>query len=538
MGRMNVSMMRYLEGDHFRVLIAVEMGMKNHEVVPLALVSSIAGIHRGGVLRTLNDLCKHQLVAFERSKKFDGYRLTIRGYDYLALRALCSRDVVGSVGNQIGIGKESDVYVGGDPELNDLCLKFHRLGRTSFRKIKEKRDYHKKRKSASWLYLSRLAAAKEFAFLKALQERGFPVPKGVDVCRHLVVMQLVIGQTLCNVNHVEDPAALYDRLMALIVKLARHGVIHGDFNEFNLIMLEDERVVMIDFPQMVSIDHANAEFYFDRDVTCVRTFFKRRFDYESEDWPKFDEIERKGNMDVLLEASGFTKKMALDLNKAYDDGNFLAHCEQELRTEKQEDEEGEKEEDSDSSDSESEGMEAIQEDEEEKDHEEVQAQVKSVKQQKIVLSQSTRFNDWLSDATTLLDNVDLKELKTEEGYDDSDLPDKINHPPGVTASKESESSDNDDEQEDEEEEEDDHVAVEEQLAKVVKKKRRGVVQSGARSVASSAATFSAEEIKRKLALDKKRNKEKIRLKVKGKQSAVGRNRKDNKNVIAEYAGWI
>ena len=130
-------------------------------------------------------------------------------------------------------------------------------------------------------------------------------------------------------------------------------------------------------------------------------------------------------MDVLLEASGFTKKMALDLNKAYDDGNFLAHCEQELRTEKQEDEEGEKEEDSDSSDSESEGMEAIQEDEEEKDHEEVQAQVKSVKQQKIVLSQSTRFNDWLSDATTLLDNVDLKELKTEEGYDDSDLPDKI-----------------------------------------------------------------------------------------------------------------
>ncbi|CAL2027510.1 unnamed protein product [Caenorhabditis brenneri] len=529
MGRMNVSMMRYLEGDHFRVLIAVEMGMKNHEVVPLALVSAIAGIHRGGVARTLNDLCKHQLVAFERSKKFDGYRLTIRGYDYLALRALCSREVVGSVGNQIGIGKESDVYVGGDPELNDLCLKFHRLGRTSFRKIKEKRDYHKKRKSASWLYLSRLAAAKEFAFLKALQERGFPVPKAVDVCRHLVVMQLVVGQTLCNVNHVEDPAALYDRLMALIVKLARHGVIHGDFNEFNLIMLEDERVVMIDFPQMVSIDHPNAEFYFDRDVTCVRTFFKRRFDYESEDWPKFDEVERKGNMDVLLEASGFTKKMALDLNKAYDDGNFLAHCEQELRNE--EGDEGEEEDDHSVSE---ESMGAIQEEEEdEKDKEEVEAQVKSVKQQKIVLSQSTRFNDWLSDATNLLEEVDLNALKTEEGYDDSDLPDKINHPPGVQV-KDSD-SENDDEEEDEEEEE--HEAVEEQVPKMAKKKRAGV-PSGARSVASSAATFTAEEIKRKLALDRKRNKEKIRLKVKGKQSAVSRNRKDNKNVISEYAGWI
>lgn len=526
---MNVSMMRYLEGDHFRVLIAVEMGMKNHEVVPLALVSAIAGIHRGGVARTLNDLCKHSLVAFERSKKFDGYRLTIRGYDYLALRALCSREVVGSVGNQIGIGKESDVYVGGDPELNDLCLKFHRLGRTSFRKIKEKRDYHKKRKSASWLYLSRLAAAKEFAFLKALQERGFPVPKAVDVCRHLVVMQLVVGQTLCNVTHVEDAGALYDRLMALIVKMARHGVIHGDFNEFNLIMLEDERIVMIDFPQMVSIDHPNAEYYFDRDVTCVRTFFKRKFDYESEDWPKFDEVERKGNMDVLLEASGFTKKMALDLNKAYDEGDFLAHCEQELRN-RQEEDLGEDEDDSDDSKS----MEDIQEEPEdlEKDHEELQAQENTVKQQKIVLSQTTRFTDWLSDATNQLEAVDLDALKSEEGYKDIELPPEDFKRP---ADSENDDENDEDEEEGEEEDADGHVAVEEQVAKVVKKKR---VPSGARSVASSAATFTAEDVKRRLALDRKRNKEKIRLKVKGKQSAVGRNRKDNKDVIAEYAGWI
>ncbi|CAI2292727.1 unnamed protein product [Caenorhabditis sp. 36 PRJEB53466] len=528
MGRMNVSMMRYLEGDHFRVLIAVEMGMKNHEVVPLPLVSSIAGIHRGGVVRILNDLCKHQLVAFERSKKFDGYRLTIRGYDYLALRALCSREVVGSVGNQIGIGKESDVYVGGDPDLNDLCLKFHRLGRTSFRKIKEKRDYHKKRKSASWLYLSRLAAAKEFAFLKALQERGFPVPKAVDVCRHLVVMQLVIGQTLCNVAHVEDPAALYDRLMALIVKLARHGVIHGDFNEFNLIMLEDEKVVMIDFPQMVSIDHMNAEYYFDRDVTCVRTFIKKRFGYESEDWPKFDEIERKGNMDVLLEASGFTKKMALDLNRAYDEGNFLAHCESELRNT-----EAAQEVDNGDESEEGEDMNVIEEEPDDVDEEELNEQLNSVKQQIIVLSQSTRFNDWLSEATIQLDSVDLNCVKREYEYDDSDLPVKLIHPRGATANKaDSSTSDSDNEEGNEE-----HIAVEDQVAKVVKKRQAGGA-AGAASVASSAATFTAEEIKRKLALEKLRNKEKIRLKVKGKQSAVSRNRKDNKNIISEYAGWI
>lgn len=43
----------------------------------------------------------------------------------------------------------------------------YRLGRISFRSVKEKRDYMGKRKSASWMYMSRLAAQKEYAFMKA-----------------------------------------------------------------------------------------------------------------------------------------------------------------------------------------------------------------------------------------------------------------------------------------------------------------------------------------------------------------------------------
>jgi RIO kinase 2 len=31
----------------------------------------------------------------------------VSGYDYLALKALASRDVIYSLGNQIGVGKES-----------------------------------------------------------------------------------------------------------------------------------------------------------------------------------------------------------------------------------------------------------------------------------------------------------------------------------------------------------------------------------------------------------------------------------------------
>lgn len=72
---------------------------------------------------------------------------------------------------------------------------------------------------------------------------------------------------------------------------------------------------MIDFPQMVSIDHENAEFYFNRDVQCVRDFFKRKFDFICDEYPKFEEIQRKHNLDVEVSASGFTKQMQLDLNQ-------------------------------------------------------------------------------------------------------------------------------------------------------------------------------------------------------------------------------
>lgn len=47
-----------------------------------------------------------------QAKKYDGYRLTYSGYDYLALKALSNKDELHGVGIQIGTGKESDIYTG------------------------------------------------------------------------------------------------------------------------------------------------------------------------------------------------------------------------------------------------------------------------------------------------------------------------------------------------------------------------------------------------------------------------------------------
>ncbi|XP_044762894.1 serine/threonine-protein kinase rio2 [Coccinella septempunctata] len=314
MGKLNPTLLRYLTDEDVAILAGVEMGMRNHELVSAPLAVSLSKLQISGSHRILRELCKHRLLSYERGKKYDGYRLTNLGYDYLALNNLTKRNIISSFGNQIGVGKESNIYTVATEEEEELCLKLHRLGRVCFRKVTEKRDYHKHAKSLSWLYLSKLSATKEFAYMKALHDEGFPVPRPISFNRHCVVMELIKGTLLNHILELKNPEKLYDQLMDLIIRFANCGLIHGDFNEFNIMVTEEEDAVIIDFPQMLSTEHSDAEMYFNRDVNCIRTFFKKRFRYESEFFPKFSDVDRTCSLDAQVRCTGFTREMARSLD--------------------------------------------------------------------------------------------------------------------------------------------------------------------------------------------------------------------------------
>eukprot|EP00930_Biecheleria_cincta_P099965 TRINITY_DN91577_c0_g1_i1.p1 TRINITY_DN91577_c0_g1~~TRINITY_DN91577_c0_g1_i1.p1 ORF type:complete len:484 (+),score=125.11 TRINITY_DN91577_c0_g1_i1:104-1555(+) len=304
--KLDISMFRYITKEEFRVLTAVEMGMRNHEHVPTVLVESIAKIHRGNTFKLLQNLLRNKLVAHD-GQKYDGWRLTYHGYDFLALRALAARGAITAVGRRLGVGKESDVHFaqGADGEL--VALKLHRLGRISFRAIKEKRDYLKHRVHASWMYMAKLAAAKEFAYMKALADESFPVPTPIDQNRHAVVMSFVKAKPLFQLRHLNHPHQALERLMRLLVRLLRAGIVHGDFNEFNLMFDEEEKITLIDFPQIVACNHPNAEEFFDRDVKSIVDFFRKRMNIEVEQFPSFDEAladEREKAMPGGLKVEG------------------------------------------------------------------------------------------------------------------------------------------------------------------------------------------------------------------------------------------
>ncbi len=310
--------MRYLGKDEYRVLQAVEMGMRNHELVPVDLIISIAKLRHGGMHKILSTLLRYKLLSHE-NQSFNGYRLSYQGYDIIALRTLLSRGVIASVGRQIGIGKESDVFEAQDEHGNELVLKIHRLGRTSFRDVRSKRDYMAGRGKTSWLYMSRLAALKEFAFMQALYAHGFTTPVPIDHNRHVVAMSKIDGFPMSQLRagSMDGAAEVFQASFDILTRLAQCGLVHCDFNEFNLMVSASRQVTLIDFPQMISTNHPNAEEMFQRDKNGIIKFFATKMRYVPpeeaaeatlEDFPVVE-----ANIDMDVRAAGFTIEEENDL---------------------------------------------------------------------------------------------------------------------------------------------------------------------------------------------------------------------------------
>jgi RIO kinase 2 len=452
----------------------------------------------------------------------DGYRLTNTGYDYLALKTLTLRGSISSFGTQIGVGKESNIYDVADEEGTRLCLKLHRLGRVCFRNVRNKRDYHGKKGKIGWLYLSRISATREFAYMKALYDRGFPVPKPIDFNRHCVIMELVNGYPLHQINEVGDVEQLYDDLMNLIIKLGNHGVIHGDFNEFNVMVTDDAKPVLIDFPQMVSTSHAQAKMFFDRDVTGVREWFKKKYGFDSEDYPKFEDLEREDNLDIEVSCSGFTKEMEIDLlNEYHPEGSD----EEESDSESNSDEINDTEEVLDEY---RKGVEV-----EVKFSEEKKDKTSSIMKYMQSMSQHKEFDKAFTEEEELQVGIAVKDLKIEV----KEVP-KISNENETDDGASISSNDLDLPEMDDELKDLDPNSREYRM-KMVRK-----VLSDARSQRSYSTTASTiapsvvtDRVKKNISEKNKRDMRR-RMVPKGEASAVRRMRIENKDVVKDYAGWV
>ncbi|MEM1773181.1 MAG: serine/threonine protein kinase, partial [Desulfurococcaceae archaeon] len=119
--------------DDFKVLHTLEKHLVNREYVPLQLIEKTSGIHEEKLQLIVKKLQGLNLVRSETITGEKMFRLTYLGYDMLAIRALAKSNMLEAIGDRIGVGKESEIYMGLAPGGTQVAVKFLRIGRTSFR---------------------------------------------------------------------------------------------------------------------------------------------------------------------------------------------------------------------------------------------------------------------------------------------------------------------------------------------------------------------------------------------------------------------
>lgn len=263
--------------------------MRYHEYVPVEDSVRTSRLRPDEALFRLDKI--HRMGLIYRAKMArTGYVLNSSGYDCLALKAVLEGNHVASVGEKLGVGKESDVYAALSPEGEQIAIKFHRLGRSSFRQIRRSRRYLEERRHISWLYASRLAAEREFQALEKAFAAGVSVPRPRAQNRHLIVMGMIQGDSLYICDYLPDPLGFLSQIISNLKTCNLAGVAHGDLSEYNIIVTPDIKPMIIDWPQYIARGDPGYLKTFEGDVRHILRFFSKRFKTRSAIHETFKEI--------------------------------------------------------------------------------------------------------------------------------------------------------------------------------------------------------------------------------------------------------
>lgn len=122
-------------------------------------------------------------------------------------------------------------------------------------------------------------AAAEFAALASLYELGLPVPYPVQLSDREMLMEFVGDDVVAapRLAQTRPPAdllgELFEQLRSSLLVLAGRGWAHGDLSPYN-VLLHRERLVLIDWPQVVDIIGNPRGFEFlERDVRNMCRWF-------------------------------------------------------------------------------------------------------------------------------------------------------------------------------------------------------------------------------------------------------------------------
>jgi RIO kinase 2 len=264
--------LKSLKDEEWRTLAGLEEAATGHGTADVGRLGRMSRLPIERVRFAVGQLEKRGLV----SRRGSGFALTKEAVEAMALRDYVKRDLIFALGAVIAKGKESDVYETLTEEGTPLALKFYKLGRTSFTKVRKKR-FREGAEMRSWMTANYDAAKREYTALKRLEGRSPVFPKPIAFSRTTVLLEELSGVRLSQRPSLEDPeAALRTVIESIREAFLEAGLVNADLSEYN-ILTTGAKLWLIDWPQAVGTSHPNWKELLEHDVTAVTRFFHKAY---------------------------------------------------------------------------------------------------------------------------------------------------------------------------------------------------------------------------------------------------------------------
>jgi len=182
----------------------------------------------------------------------------------------------------ISAGKEANVYLAYDREGKEVAIKIYKIDSNTSRWMRNYivGDPRFKKIPHNISKIIFLWASKEYKNLKRAYKVGLRVPEPIYIRNNILIMEYIGFESipaplLKDIKSPKDPLNLFSEILNFIDLLYKKAkLVHGDLSEFN-ILYHNQKPVIIDISQAVSIQHPKAEVYLARDIKNIFNFFTK-----------------------------------------------------------------------------------------------------------------------------------------------------------------------------------------------------------------------------------------------------------------------
>ncbi|MHA1506915.1 MAG: RIO1 family regulatory kinase/ATPase domain-containing protein [Candidatus Asgardarchaeia archaeon] len=302
--------MSYVEKEDIAIMRIIDGLREVFEWVPEESITEKLPYGKKDISFRLKKLDKLKLIEYRYIDSLASWctKLLERGFDTLALWDFKKHKVLDKIGDVIGVGKEASIIGALSPSGEWLIVKFHRWWKREFRKIRKSLSYASIVVRGEELKLSdrevdipRAKAQIEFNALQKAKAAGINVPDPISINRHAIVTKMiergngVPAPQLVDIR-LENPREAYEIILEDYVKLVNDAkIIHGDFNEYNILVSPEGELYYIDFPQSVPVSYPASLDMAIRDLNQINNYFSSKYRIDVYDLNEIlDELKIKG----------------------------------------------------------------------------------------------------------------------------------------------------------------------------------------------------------------------------------------------------